>query len=124
MHNQCKAACGLCDGVTGLINSITVTEPTRSQCVNNHEWCEFWGWLGECESNPFFMKRACKGACNPDCIDVNDPAFCTNDNADCELWSSEGECSKNRGYMMWKCKKSCHPACQKDSKPANKVNYQ
>merc|ERR1711862_39400 len=35
----------------------------RRECKNRHEMCSAWAVLGECDNNPFFMKKHCAIAC-------------------------------------------------------------
>ena len=38
-------------------------ESVRDKCLNQHELCSFWSFIGECENNPAYMKVNCAPAC-------------------------------------------------------------
>jgi len=77
----------------------------KNDCVDNHEDCEYWAGIGECDKNPDYMLINCKKSCEvcrgesiKDCVDNHEH---------CEYWAGIGECDKNPDYMLIKCKKSC-----------------
>jgi hypothetical protein len=55
MQKSCKWSCGICDG-TGVAKQ-------RSACEDTNVNCATWASIGECESNPGFMKAQCPVTC-------------------------------------------------------------
>jgi hypothetical protein len=48
-------------------NEVSVDEKynnVRTMCKNNHESCTLWSLIGECESNPGWMKINCGPVCH------------------------------------------------------------
>ena len=104
--------------------------PTKDDCRDLEEECEFWSSIGECDAengNPAFMYQYCPKSCNlcgrDDIADliqqalnsvqvkVVDEPICQDLNEKCALWESIGECEAvdgNPAYMYINCQKSCN----------------
>jgi len=47
------------------VNFVAATNPIdETNCLNEHELCDFWASKGECENNPNYMLQGCRKACN------------------------------------------------------------
>ncbi len=47
------------------VNFVAATDPIEeTNCLNEHELCDFWASKGECENNPNYMLKGCRKACN------------------------------------------------------------
>lgn len=51
MAERCRASCGLCKYEYDEVHP----DGPPSDCLNQHESCEFWAGLGECGKNPGYM---------------------------------------------------------------------
>ena len=58
MSQSCKQACGLCPGVAGHRRDPG-TEDWDS-CKDKSTFCGQWAAVGECDSNPNYMKAQCR----------------------------------------------------------------
>lgn len=46
-------------------DSVAATNPIHdTNCLNDHENCDFWASKGECVNNPNYMLKGCRKACN------------------------------------------------------------
>lgn len=46
-----------------VVNVDPAYESVREGCQNHEEFCSFWATIGECDSNPAYMKLHCAPAC-------------------------------------------------------------
>ena len=77
MHRR---AVHTCIGVVGIFLTSVLAAPDQ---------CELWAASGECETNPAFMRAACRRQC------------------ECARWAADGECVQNAGWMLTHCERAC-----------------
>ena len=77
MHRR---AVHTCIGVVGIFLTSVLAAPDH---------CELWAASGECETNPAFMRAACRRQC------------------ECARWAADGECVQNAGWMLTHCERAC-----------------
>ena len=85
MHKSCKRACGLCPGGLGLARVFSRGGSGADgdggewshSCQDRSSFCGQWAAVGECDSNPHYMKSMCKVTCHlcqsRACHDVDAP---------------------------------------------------
>ncbi|KAF7635536.1 ShKT domain-containing protein [Meloidogyne graminicola] len=97
--------------ITTTTTIITTTTTTKRQtCFNYHKLCEFWADMGECESNPFWMRPHCQkscSSCGESLGDISTPkpkSGCSNIHILCPFWAFIGECGRNPRWMGMHCR--------------------
>lgn len=109
MQRCCPGTCGtqpVCDvaACSALPGKGTCKFPTTQgaqQCHDclphddEHEHCQSWAEMGECDRNPGFMRTSCELSCTDD------------GHRHCKDWASNGQCFSNPGYMLQSCPMSC-----------------
>lgn len=64
-HGSCPTTKGVKWSATRWIHVDAFNSgATSSDCIDQHDKCEEWAILGECEKNSAFMLESCKKACN------------------------------------------------------------
>ena len=101
MSQSCKQACGLCPGVAGHRRDPG-TEDWDS-CKDKSTFCGQWAAVGECDSNPNYMKAQCKVTCHlcqsRSCHDEV-PARCAGE-------AKAGKCESEPERMYRECRWAC-----------------
>ena len=76
MARYCPRSCGKCVGTDGnkegsaaaanadASSSTATTTNDDKSCIDQHQQCEYWSSLGECEKNPTYMLDKCAKSCN------------------------------------------------------------
>jgi len=57
----------------------------RRECKNRHQMCAAWAVIGECEKNPYFMKKHCAIACQS-CLHLDHKHRCPIDKNEVPAW--------------------------------------
>ncbi|XP_064614970.1 balbiani ring protein 3-like [Liolophura sinensis] len=138
MELNCAKACGICGvkeemtnkdlhlmtwswQLMGLFRDVLPRLRNVEICKNEFpdDKCSMWRKRGDCATNPGWMTKHCKKACNF-CEGTEKPETnCRNshsDTAKCDQWAVEGECQVNRIWMESNCQKACR-VCTASDKP-------
>ncbi|CAL2051492.1 unnamed protein product [Caenorhabditis brenneri] len=98
---------------TPTTTTTVPTTTTADKCKDYHKECSFWAMLGECHSNPFYMRPNCQKSCNS-CGEIVGTVYaptprpgCDNGHQLCNYWAHIGECSSNANYMLPNCRLAC-----------------
>eukprot|EP00962_Isochrysis_galbana_P042805 scaffold16090_cov99-Isochrysis_galbana.AAC.2 len=59
MHKGCVHACGLCGGAPAP-QAAALPVQVESDCADQSSFCGQWAAVGECDSNPGYMRTNCK----------------------------------------------------------------
>uniref|UniRef100_A0A914DN87 ShKT domain-containing protein n=1 Tax=Acrobeloides nanus TaxID=290746 RepID=A0A914DN87_9BILA len=86
--------------------SFPIFHVAHPECFNYHRLCKYWAGMGECDSNPFWMRPHCQEACKScgetiETISVpKSMNGCVNKHKLCPYWRFIGECQNNPTYML------------------------
>ncbi|KRZ87567.1 Zinc metalloproteinase nas-4, partial [Trichinella sp. T8] len=108
---------------------VTTARPVVEVNCDNKRWeCYLWKWMNHCTSNPEFMRKNCRKACNwcqgdpdPEVKSTAPPTHCEDLNGHCKKWSETGFCNRV-GYLHFMaatCAKSCNKCSSADSATAS-----
>ncbi|KRY11918.1 Zinc metalloproteinase nas-4, partial [Trichinella patagoniensis] len=108
---------------------VTTARPVVEVNCDNKRWeCYLWKWMNHCTSNPEFMRKNCRKACNwcqgdpdPEVKSTTPPTHCEDLNGHCKKWSETGFCNRV-GYLHFMaatCAKSCNKCSSADSATAS-----
>jgi len=105
MHMECAHACKLC----GAAAPRTAASPAGGgfvadlACVDKSSYCGQWAAVGECDSNPGYMKANCRVTCH-----LCQSAACHDmDAAQCKAEAAAGACQASPESMFQRCRWSC-----------------
>nr|XP_054763026.1 zinc metalloproteinase nas-13-like [Lytechinus pictus] len=99
VSTNCKLSCKVCTPTT-----TTTGTGGNDDCTDNHDNCEYWAGVGECEVNPAWMLVNCKVSCD-ECVTVTEN--CKDQDENCEVWAKYRQCTENPSYMLEFCPRSC-----------------
>lgn len=115
MENGCKASCGRCGAARDARPGKGPSASSVEECKDLHSMCSTWASIGECDTNPSFMKSQCRVACR-----LCQSADCRDHRDDCAELSKSGGCYSRAGMRdecAWTCV-SCgvldEPKCARD----------
>ena len=109
MHQNCARACGICGGGKKSTDPAVVGSAAGNRqwadgkCSDTSSYCGQWAAVGECDSNPHYMKFNCPVTCHlcqsAECHD-EDPTKCAS-------LALEGECRRDPEQMYKQCRWAC-----------------
>ena len=104
MNASCQRSCSLCPAVLGGQGSQTPRmEAQQRRCEDKSSFCGQWAAVGECDSNPGYMRVNCPVTCHlcqsARCHDV--------DVKQCAAQARAGACRAEPDRMYKECRWSC-----------------
>ena len=108
MNTTCRESCSLCgrrasSSVGGAIWSAIAGDPKFKGCDDQSSYCGQWAAVGECVSNPNYMRHNCPVTCHlcqsSKCHDLDTPT--------CAEEVAKGMCRKEPDRMYKECRWSC-----------------
>ena len=97
------------------LGSTGQQQPVGSSCIDESLNCAEWARLGECNTNPVYMRTGCPASCNICAAPMGAPkirsANCEDKNVRCATWAAIGECDTNPNFMLSTCPVTCR-LCQ------------
>ena len=103
MNTSCARACNLCEGLS-LSRLTTSWKPKPGvSCEDRSSFCGQWAAVGECDSNPNYMRTQCPVTCH-----LCQSAKCHDeDEARCAREAATGQCRAEPDRMYRECRWSC-----------------
>mmetsp|Transcript_63135 Transcript_63135/g.104974 ORF Transcript_63135/g.104974 Transcript_63135/m.104974 type:complete len:459 (+) Transcript_63135:120-1496(+) len=105
MLRECARACGKCTGRLQVPSALASAKPFQADpgCEDKSSFCGEWAAIGECDSNPNYMKFNCRVTCHlcqsAACHDVDRDA--------CAARVAAGQCRREPEIMYSECRWSC-----------------
>ncbi len=104
MLETCKRACGGCPGVPNASVALADGSPAEwDRCKDTSSFCGQWAAVGECDSNPSYMRVQCKVTCHlcqsRECHDE--------DRERCQAEAAAGMCHTQPERMYNECRWAC-----------------
>ena len=115
MKGACKVSCGVCAPEPG---AETVAPFAITDCRDTNSNCATWASIGECETNPSFMKTQCPVTCrlcqSDDCHDYKDTdSYCASKAKGGGCYTVEGM-REDCAWTCIACDLKLKPACKRD----------
>ena len=108
MNVSCKRSCGICSsilggGAFGISGGGAAASGQRKSCDDKSSFCGQWAAVGECDSNPTYMRSQCPVTCH-----LCQSAACHDiDEASCATQARRGLCRSEPERMYDQCRWSC-----------------
>ena len=103
MNHSCPRSCGLCPSLLGSTPQDLRAAGRRASCEDKSSFCGQWAAVGECDSNPLYMRTNCPVTCHlcqsSRCHDQNESR--------CKDEARAGLCRTDPDRMFKECRWSC-----------------
>jgi len=100
MNTSCKRSCGQC---RGDLQDLGAAAAKRRSCTDHSSFCGQWAAVGECDSNPNYMRANCPVTCHL----CQSDACHDEDTAACASEAAAGKCSTDPESMFARCRWTC-----------------